>query len=425
MASGLGSASPQPPPRVGKHLDRRPRGRLRHYAGLLSASGAAGLPLALERNRQQRGQRLLKTLTDGARERRSPTRRRMRALQAAPGGHLRFKEVPTPALPGPEGAIVHPIAASTCDLDCPIALGSTQFALPLHLGHECVAEAITVGERVKSVKPGDRVVVPFQINCGICQACLAGRTGNCTSVPPVSMYGMGVLAGHWGGAFSDELAVPYADAMLVALPKGIDRVAAASVADNICDAHRHIAPHLPKLLEEDPDAEVLILAAMTPRLPFSSSVPLYTGLIARAHGARNVCIVDARAPVRAHAERLGLEALHPQKIRRRPPARLVVDVTVDRLGVAVASTAPDGICTSSGSFHRSARIPTLAMYARNVTVHMGRAHVRALIPEVLGLMQEGRLHPEAVITSVASLDDAPGALLEHFRRGGVKTVLTA
>ena len=133
-----------------------------------------------------------------------------------------MRDVPVPAPPGPDGAIVHPIACSTCDLDCGIALGATQFALPLHLGHECVAEVLTVGERVSTVKPGDRVIVPFQINCGACTPCRAGRTGSCTSVPPASMYGMGLASGLWGGAFSDQLAVPYADAMLVALPDGID-----------------------------------------------------------------------------------------------------------------------------------------------------------------------------------------------------------
>ena len=168
---------------------------------------------------------------------------------------------------------------------------------------------LAVGERVRTVKPGDRVIVPFQINCGACPDCRAGRTGSCTSVPPASMYGMSLVGGLWGGAFADELPVPFADAMLVALPEGIDPVAAASVADNVCDAYRHIAPHLPALLEEDPDAEVLIVAALHRRTPFGSSTPLYTGLIARAFGARNVSLVDARPAVRAHAERLGLNAL--------------------------------------------------------------------------------------------------------------------
>ncbi|HTZ85921.1 MAG TPA: alcohol dehydrogenase catalytic domain-containing protein, partial [Solirubrobacteraceae bacterium] len=169
---------------------------MRHYAGLLSLDAAAGAPAILERDRSQRARRALDTVSDAFAERTHHTRRRMRALQAAPRGSLRFREVPAPRAPGPLGALVHPIAASTCDIDCPIALGAMQFPLPLHLGHECVARVLAVGEQVRAVRPGELVVVPFQINCGECQACRAGRTGNCTSVPPVSMYGMGLLAGH-------------------------------------------------------------------------------------------------------------------------------------------------------------------------------------------------------------------------------------
>ena len=403
----------------------RPRGWLRHYAGFLTPDAAAATPVLLERDRTQRLRRLGASIGDSAAQGIRHSRPRMRSLQVAPGAKLRFRDVPVPAPPGPDGAIVHPIACSTCDLDCGIALGATQFALPLHLGHECVADVLTVGERVSTVKPGDRVIVPFQISCGTCTPCQAGRTGSCTSVPPASMYGMGLAGGLWGGAFSDQLAVPYADAMLVALPEGIDAVAAASVADNVCDAYRHIAPHLPALLQEDPDAEVLIVAAMSPRTPFSSSAPLYTGLIARAFGARNVYLADARGHVRAHAERLGLNALKPRELRRRAPAPLVVDASVEDLGISLAHTAADGICSSLGGFHRSTRIPLLQMYVRNATLHIGRTHTRHLIPKVLELMLDDRLHPERVITSVGVLDDAPRVLREQFLGGGVKTVLTA
>jgi alcohol dehydrogenase len=403
----------------------RPRGWLRHYAGFLTPDTAAATPVLLERDRVQRLRRLGASVGDRAGQRVRRTRPRMRALQVAPGARLRWQDVPAPAPPGPDGAIVHPIACSTCDLDCGIALGASPFPLPLHLGHECVAEVLAVGERVRTVKPGDRVIVPFQINCGACPDCRAGRTGSCTSVPPTSMYGMGLIGGLWGSAFSDQLPVPFADAMLVALPEGIDPVAAASVADNVCDAYRHIAPHLPALLEEDPDAEVLILAALDPRTPFGSSTPLYTGLIARAFGARNVSLVDARPAVRAHAERLGLHALKPRELRRRAPAPLVIDATVDALGISLAQTAADGICSSLGGFHRGTRVPLVQMYVRNATLHIGRTHTRHLIPKVLELMLDDRLHPESVITSVAALDDAPPVLREQFLGGGVKTVLTA
>lgn len=305
-------------------------------------------------------------------------------------------------------------------------LGATPVALPLHLGHECVAEVLSIGEQVTSVRPSDRVIVPFQISCGECAPCRAGRTGSCTSVPPLSMYGFGVATGHWGGAFSDELAVPYADAMLVALPDAIDPAAAASVADNVCDAYRHIGPHLPAVLTADPDAEILILAAVSRRSLFTPSCPLYTGLIARALGARHVYFADARPGVRAHAERLGMQALYPRELRHRAPFPLVADVSVARLGLALSSTAPDGICSSSGGLHRGARIPFLQMYIRNATLHVGRTHVRPLIPKVLELMSEGALHPESVTTTVAPIDEAPAVLREHFLGGeSVKAVLTA
>ncbi len=401
------------------------RGWLRHYAGFLTPNAAAAMPILLERDGGARLRRVAGGLADGTTQRLRPSRKRMRALQVQPGLRLRWRDAPAPAPPGPEGAVVHPIAASSCDLDCPLALGATQFALPLHLGHECVAEVLSVGERVRTVKPGDRVIVPFQINCGSCAACAAGRTGSCTSVVPAAAYGMGLATGHYGGALSDELAVPYADAMLVALPEGIEPTAAASLADNVCDAHRHIGPHVPALLEEDPEAEVLILAALTPKVSFSPSNPLYAGLIARAYGVRNVNLVDARPHVREHAERLGIGALHPRELRRRAPAPLVVDMTIDRVGEALSHTAPDGICSSAGSLHRSARIPTLQMYVRNVTLHLGRTHARAQIPKVLELMLHGGLHPELVTTTVAPLDEAPQVLREHFLGGGIKTVLTA
>jgi alcohol dehydrogenase len=406
-------------------MPNRPHGWLRHYAGFLTPGAAAAMPLILERNRPQRLRRLVATIGDSAAQRRRATRPRMRALTAAPGARLRWREVPAPASPGAEGAIVHPIAASTCDIDCPLVLGVTQLALPLHLGHECVAEVLSVGERVGTVKPGDRVVVPFQISCGSCAPCTAGRHGSCTSVPPLSSYGMGLATGHFGGAFSDQLAVPYADGMLVPLPDGIDPVAAASVADNICDSYRHIAPHLPALLDADTDAEVLILAGLSSRPTFSASGPLYTGLIARALGARNVNVVDSRSHVRALAERLGLNALRPRELRRRAPAPLVVHISTDPLATALAHTAPDGICTSSGGLHRSARIPFFQMWARRTTLHLGIHHTRALMPAVLELMVQGALRPEDVVTAVAPLDDAPAVLREHVLGGGVKTVLTA
>jgi alcohol dehydrogenase len=312
-------------------------------------------------------------------------------------------------------------------MDRPIMLGHTPFPLPLHLGHECVAEVVAVGSEVTAVRVGERVVVPFQINCGRCRPCQLGRSASCVGVPALSMYGFGLAGGLWGGAIADLVAVPFAEEMLVPLPDGVDPVAAASVADNVSDAYRHVAPHLPALLAEDAHARVLILASLKERQAFTPSMPLYTGLVALALGAQEVEFVDARAHVRELAAKLGLRARSPSEIREIEPAPLVVDVTASASGLVTSldRTAPDGICTSAGGLHAGGRVPLLRAYLRNTTLHVGRTHARAVIPEVLGLIAAGTLRPQEVTTQVAPLDDAPAALREHCRAGAIKTVLTA
>jgi alcohol dehydrogenase len=240
------------------------------------------------------------------------------------------------------------------------------------------------------------------------------------------MYGFGITGGHWGGAVSEQLLVPFADAMLVPLPEGIDPVAAASVADNVSDGYRHIGPHLPGLLARDPASRVLILAASKPDSPFSASVPLYAGLVARALGASHVHFVDSRAKVRAQAASLGLISLPYSALDELPPAELVLSAvdTPKGLARALAHTARDGVCSSAGGLHSHARIPIGLLYGRNVSFHLGRTHARAVIPQVLDLMVSGRLAPERVTTYVAPMDEAPRAMREHTLGDSTKTILS-
>jgi alcohol dehydrogenase len=408
-------------------IRHRPRPAALHIAGAFGPTAAMASKVALERDVPLRVRRLRDAARDAFEQRRRPTRERMRALTVGPGGRFSWRDVPAPPAPKRDGAIVHPIAMATCDLDRLVALGATPFILPLHFGHECIAEVLAVGENVTSVRPGGRVVVPFQISCGACRACRAGFTGNCETVPPISMYGFGLGGGHWGGAVSDQLAVPYADAMLVPLPRDIEPAAAASVADNVCDGYRHVAPYVDDLLARDAGAEMLIVAGTSRRPAVSASITLYAGLVARALGVRAVHLIDGRTHVREHAERLGLVAHRPSELRRLPLFPLVMDASGSPSGLAAAlnHTAPEGICSSAGSLHRTARIPAGLMFGRNVTCRIARSHARAVIPEILGLMQTGKLSPELVTTDLAPIDEAPKAIKRHVLGDATKTVLVA
>ena len=108
-------------------------------------------------------------------------------------------------------------------------------------------------------------------------------------------------------------------------------------------------------------------------------------------------------------------------------APLTVDATGTPAGLrqVLRHTAPDGISTCVWSLHRRAAVPLAGCYIRNVTLHVGRAHIRSVMPDVLDLMATGRFQPELVTTNVASFDDAPDALREHCYGDALKTVLIA
>src|SRR3954453_4807967 len=105
----------------------------------------------------------------------------MRALTYAGPEALEWRGAPEPKIESDTEAIVRHVAVATCDIDDLIVSGQAPFPAPFALGHEGVADVVDVGDSVTTVKPGDRVLVPFQLSCGTCLACRQSRTGNCES----------------------------------------------------------------------------------------------------------------------------------------------------------------------------------------------------------------------------------------------------
>jgi alcohol dehydrogenase len=54
----------------------------------------------------------------------------------------------------------------------------------------------------------------------------------------------------------------------------------------------------------------------------------------------------------------------------------------------------------------------LEMYTTGVTFITGRVDARPLIPEIVALVAEGRLHPELVNSTAVGWEDAPAAMLD-------------
>lgn len=317
----------------------------------------------------------------------------MRTLMLTAPGEVQWHDTAEPILQTDDDALVVPIAVALCDGDVAALQGRAPLPMPYPLGHEFVATVAAVGAAVTTVAVGDTVMVSFQICCGTCDVCRDGRTGNCTSVPRLSMYGFGAIGGSWGGALTELVRVPYADHMLLPLPVTVSPLAAANVADNLTDAWRLVVP----ALQQRPASDVLIVGGGAP------SVGLWAAELAVLHGADHVIYIDDDDDRRSLASAAGATTAAPSDVKRYPECAITVDASGEphALVQLLRSTAPDGVCLSAGIYWHDVALPLLELYSKNATFITGRPHSRAMFPAVLDLVATGSIDP----LRVATIDD--------------------
>ena len=307
----------------------------------------------------------------------------MQQLVFEEAGRYAWREAADPEISGGGQALVRPLMVACCDLDVGVAQGALPMPPGHAVGHEGLAEVVAIGGDVTTVRVGDRVVVPFQINCGQCRACQRGATGSCASLPLMAMYGMAPLAGLDGGGFmSDLVLVPYADSMLLPVPEGVDPVAIASLSDNIPDGWRAIGPYSAELAALDEiDRRVLVVGRL--------SIGLYAAAFGVAYGAQ-VDYVDTDGQRLAMAEKLGArvhDRPKPDKAWDPYPVTVHTSMNPSVLASTLRATWPDGVCTDTGVYYQGGvEMPLLPMYTRGVRFVTGRVNARAAIPEVLELL---------------------------------------
>jgi alcohol dehydrogenase len=327
----------------------------------------------------------------------------MRQLTCTAPNAIGWQDVPAPRLQGDDEALVRPLSVARCDIDLFLTSGLFPSRGRFALGHEGVAEILELGDAVRGLEVGQRVVVAFQVSCGTCGSCAAGHTANCDRYPVLSDYGMQPLSGtEYGGMLSDVLRVPHAQAMLAPVAPGLDPVALGSVSDNVLDGYRAVAPHL----AAQAGADVLIVCHGL------KSVPLYAAQAAIALGAGRVDYASDDTEALAIAERLGARPVHTdfEKPERRYPIVVDAGLTPNGLRYAVRATVPEGTLQSV-SFYAGGdmAMPLGRLYTLGIRFFTGRAHAAALLPQVMPLIEAGRLRPAEVTTRVVDWEDAPVA----------------
>lgn len=282
-------------------------------------------------------------------------------------GKLEWRETLAPTLQGDGEAIVRPIVVGRCDLDTLYITGRMPLASGEPIGHEIIAEIVDLGANVKRFRIGQRVIVAAQISCGQCRRCLSGLTGRCETVPFGASYGMG-RAGNFGGGLSDLLRVPFADAMLVALPNNANPLAMIGLADMATDAWRAVGP----ALEERPGGSVLVLGGATP------VIGVYAAGMAVALGASVVDYVDIDSHRRECAATYGARVFaHIDACERSYD--IIVDASGDaaQLLAALKRIAPEAIVTSVAPAMLGPEFPMLELYMKGLRYKVGRPNCRA------------------------------------------------
>jgi alcohol dehydrogenase len=325
-------------------------------------------------------------------------------LTCVAAGTLEWRDVPESIAPGAHAALVRPVVVARCEIDPLLITSGPTTAEGFAVGHEAIAEVITVGSGVTDVRPGDLVASSFQVCCGQCPTCTSGRTALCEAYPILSDYGMQPLSGvEYGGMLSDLVLVPHADAMLAPIHSGVDPVTIASIADNVADGYRAVAPHL----RAQPGADVLIVCHG------GRSIALYATLAALYLGAGSVTFESDDAHALAVAADLGATAVTTDFKRRHGRWPIVVDcgARVEGFAHAVDSTAPEGTLHSVSYYAEPVPMSLGKLYTKGIRFYTGRVHSAAALPELLGLLESG-FDPGRITPTVIAWDDAATGYLD-------------
>ncbi len=169
----------------------------------------------------------------------------MRALCWHGKGDIRCDNVADPTIEDARDIILKVSSCAICGSDLHLMDGQ----MPTMesgdvLGHEFMGEVVEVGSPDHKLKKGDRVVVPFNINCGECRQCKMGNWACCTrsnrngamaakvqGYPTAGLFGYSHLTGGYWGGQAEYVRVPMADVGPMKVPEGMTDEQALFLSD--------------------------------------------------------------------------------------------------------------------------------------------------------------------------------------------------
>jgi len=390
----------------------------------------------------------------------------VRALTWQGKRSVSVETVPDPVIEEPTDVVIRITSTAICGSDLHLyeVLGPFLSAGDV-LGHESMGVVEEVGAEVRTLQPGDRVVIPFVIACGHCFMCRRGLTTQCETTQNrahdsgASLYGYTELYGSVPGGQAERLRVPLADFNAHKVGHDLPDERYLFLSDILPTAWQGVS------YADLPEGGVLGVLGLGP-------VGQFVGRIGRHLGHR-VVAVDPVPERRLMAERYGIEALDLtedalDQLRDRTDGRgpdSVVDAVgleahgapgagfaqaavgllpdalakkvmttagLDRLSalnLALGSVRRGGTVSLSGVYAGVADpLPMRSLFDKQVTIRMGQCNVQRWLDELVPLVEDPSdpLGVQDLVTHRVPLERAPEMyeLFQKKERGCIKVVLT-
>ena len=357
----------------------------------------------------------------------------MRAMVYRGPYKIRVEEKDIPALEHPNDAIVQVRLAAICGSDLHLYHGMMpDTRVGMTFGHELIGVVHEVGPSVESLKPGDRVMVPFNIYCGSCYFCARGLYSNCHNVNPNAtavggIYGYSHTCGGYDGGQAEYVRVPFADVGPSLIPEWMDDEDAVLLTDAL--ATGYFGAQLGDIAEGD---VVAVFGA--------GPVGLFAAKSAWFMGAGRVIVIDHldyrldKARSFAHAETYNFTeyddiVVHMKKITDY----LGSDVAIDAAGaeadgnlmqhissakLKLQGGSPIALNWAIDSVRKGGTVSVMGAYGpmfsavkfgdamnKGLTLRMNQCPVKRQWPRLFEHIRNGYLKPSEIVTHRFPLED--------------------
>jgi threonine dehydrogenase-like Zn-dependent dehydrogenase len=383
----------------------------------------------------------------------------MKAVVFHAVGDIRVDDVPEPAIRDAEDAIVRLTASAICGTDLHFVRGTMAGMRPgTILGHEGVGVVEELGDRVRNLEVGDRVVICSTIGCGTCSYCRAGYFAQCDRANPngpqagTAFFGGPEQTGPFDGLQAERARIPYAHTTLVRLPDEVSDEQALPISDIFPTGY--FGASLAEVHEGD---TVAVFGA--------GPVGVFAALSAKLQGAGRVIAVDQHADRLDMARRAGAETVDflaedPIDAIRELTGGVGPDRVIDAVGVdaerahggpaagrtetpddefaeetrqVAPEQAGDGRYSPGGAPSMALRwavravakagtIGIIGVYPpqaqafpigeamnKNLTIKLGNCNHRRYVPRLVELVRSGAVDPQRVLTQVEGVRGAEEA----------------